>query len=157
MVQLVFFEKKYEEKLLSFQLPEDQHQFTGLPVDVLEISIQDKNRFPIVISSDNEVVGFFVLHYGEDIRSFTSNPNAMLLRALSIDFNEQGKGYAKKAMQQLPQFVKNNFPQVNEIVLVVNKRNEGARVLYDKTGFDDTGEERIGEIGPQYLMHLQIK
>lgn len=157
MIQLTFFEKKYEQELLTFQLPDDQHQFTGLPIEVLEISIKDEKRFPIVILNDEEVVGFFVLHYGEEIKPISTNPNALLLRALSINFIHQGKGYAKKAMEQLPHFVKNTFSHVNEIVLVVNERNNGAKMLYERTGFEDRGERRIGNIGPQYLLHCIIK
>ncbi|HYK73446.1 MAG TPA: GNAT family N-acetyltransferase, partial [Pseudoneobacillus sp.] len=156
-VQLAFFDEKYEEDLLTFQLPKEQHQFTGLPIEVLDVSMKDEKRFPIVIVNSEEAVGFFVLHYGEDIKSFSTNPNALLLRALSINFIHQGKGYAKMAMQQLPEFVLNNFPDINEIVLAVNERNNGAKTLYEKTGFEDRGERRIGNIGPQYLLHYKVK
>jgi RimJ/RimL family protein N-acetyltransferase len=157
MVQLAFYEESHKQQLLQFNLPADQHQFTGLPSEVLEITIQDDNRYPIVILNGEEVVGFFVLHHGEEITSYSTNPNAILLRALSIDFPHQGKGYAKTAMKQLPLFMKTNFPQMSEIVLVVNERNLGAKKLYDGVGFIDRGERRMGEIGPQYLLHLELE
>ncbi|MFD2442967.1 GNAT family N-acetyltransferase [Bacillus sp. CGMCC 1.16607] len=157
MVCLAFYEERFRAQLFEFSLPSEQHQFTGLPVDVLEISVKDKDRFPIVILDEDDVVGFFILHYGEEISSFSKNPNAILLRALSINYKHQGKGYGKLAMEQLPSFVKENFPQFDEIVLAVNMKNIGAKKLYDNVGFIDRGERRVGKIGPQYILHYGIK
>lgn len=156
MIQLVFFEEKHKAQLFDFQLPPDQHQFTGLPREVLDLSIEDTNRYPIVIVNGEEAVGFFVLHQGIDISPFSTNPQAILLRALSINILHQGKGYGKKAMKLVPQFVKRNFPQVNEIVLAVNEKNLGAKKMYDSAGFIDQGEKRMGKIGSQYLLHYYL-
>jgi RimJ/RimL family protein N-acetyltransferase len=156
MIQLVYYEEKYKAQLFDFQLPPDQHQFTGLPREVLDLSIEDNNRYPIVIINGEEAVGFFVLHQGMDISPFSTNPQAILLRALSINILHQGKGYGKEAMKLVPLFVKRNFPQVNEIVLAVNERNIGAKKMYDSVGFIDQGEKRMGEIGLQYLLHYDL-
>ncbi|MDM5196532.1 GNAT family N-acetyltransferase [Fictibacillus enclensis] len=80
-----------------------------------------------------------VLHKGENIRDFTANPNAMVIRALSINHSEQGKGYAKVAMIQVPQFISVHFSEINEIILAVNFKNEPAKKLYEKEGFLDRG------------------
>jgi RimJ/RimL family protein N-acetyltransferase len=156
MVQLVFFEEKFRQQLVDFQLPPDQHQFTGLPSEVLELSIQDVHRFPIVIENGEEAVGFFVLQQGADILPFSTNPNAILLRAFSINNLHQGNGYGKAAMKLVPLFVKNYFPKVNEIVLAVNERNIAAKKLYESQGFIDQGERRMGNIGSQYLLHFLL-
>lgn len=156
MVHLVFFDEKYRPQLLDFQLPVNQHRFTGLPSEVLELSIEDVNRYPIVIESSGEAVGFFVLHLGEDISPFSTNSQAILIRALSINNLHQGKGYGKAAMKLVPLFVKNYFPQVNEIVLAVNEKNIGAKKLYDSVGFIDRGERRMGSIGSQYILHYLL-
>jgi hypothetical protein len=63
-----------------------------------------------------------------NIKSYvTTNPKAILLRALSINYRHQGNGYAKAAMKTLPLFVKNHFTKVDEIVLAVNEKNIGAK------------------------------
>lgn len=156
MVELAFFEEKYRKQLLEFNLPEEQHQFTGLPNEVLDLSIEEINRFPIVILKGDDVVGFFVLHHGEKIAPFSTNLKALLLRAFSINFNHQGRGYAKQSMEQLPAFVKKHFPEIEEIVLAVNAKNDSAKSLYEKTGFIDRGERRLGKIGLQFLLHFQL-
>jgi RimJ/RimL family protein N-acetyltransferase len=156
MVLLAFYEEKYKPQLLDFQLPPNQHQFTGLPIEVLDLSIDDKNRYPIVIINGDEAVGFFVLHQGEDIEMFSTNPKAILLRAFSINNRHQGNGYGKAAMKLVPIFVEKYFPIANEIVLAVNEKNLGAKKLYESVGFIDKGERRIGKIGSQYILHFQL-
>jgi RimJ/RimL family protein N-acetyltransferase len=155
-VALTFFEEIHREALNAFYLVEDQKKFTALPSDALKQCEEDPSRNPVVITESDVPVGFFVLHAGENIRDFTANPLAMVIRALSINQSEQGKGYAKEAMLQLPAFVSNHFPEVNELILSVNFKNESAKKLYEKVGFQDRGQIKHGPVGPQYVLHLDI-
>jgi RimJ/RimL family protein N-acetyltransferase len=156
---LSFYEaNNHHEDLLAFQLPPEQERFTALPSDALKKCEQDPERYPIVITSnEGKAVGFFVLHKGENIQDYTSNKNAMVVRALSINHSDQGKGYAKDGMLQLPQFVRENFPEVTELILSVNFKNEPAKKLYEKAGFQDRGQVKHGPIGPQYVMHFDVR
>ena len=75
---------------------------------------------------EDTLVTFFVLHKKEGVRPYSKNPNAILLRTFSTDFRYQGKGYALKTLLLQPEFVKENFKDINEIVLAVNLKNEAA-------------------------------
>lgn len=152
-IELVHFSKNYVDILNDFELPEEQSQFTALPK---EISIEMVGQYPIVILSDSVPVGFFVLHATERVKEYSNNPNAMLLTALSIDHKQQGNGYAKKGMLALSEFIKREFKDCNEVVLVVNHKNIPAQNLYLKVGFVDNGERRMGRIGEQIVMTLNI-
>lgn len=152
-IELVHFSEDYVDVLNDFELPEEQCQFTALPK---EISIDMVGQYPIVILSDNVPVGFFVLHATERVKEYSSNPNAMLLTALSIDHKQQGNGYAKKGMLALSEFIKRVFKECNEVVLVVNHKNIPAQNLYLKVGFVDNGERRMGPIGEQIVMNLNL-
>ncbi|MEY9979092.1 GNAT family N-acetyltransferase [Lysinibacillus sp. RC79] len=152
-IELVHFSEEYVDILNDFELPEEQSQFTALPN---EISIEMVGQYPIVILSDSVPVGFFVLHATERVKEYSNNPNAMLLTALSIDHKQQGNGYAKKGMLVLSEFIKREFKKCNEVVLVVNHKNIPAQNLYLKVGFVDNGERRIGRIGEQIVMNLNI-
>jgi len=152
-LELVHFSEDYVDVLHDFDLPDEQSQFTALPKD---ISIEMVGQYPIVILSDNVPVGFFVLHSTERVKEYSSNPNAMLLTAFSIDHKQQGKGYAKKGMLALSNFIKMEFKECNEVVLVVNHKNIPAHNLYLKVGFVDHGERRMGPIGEQIVMNLHI-
>jgi RimJ/RimL family protein N-acetyltransferase len=154
-MKLQLYSEKYKEDVDAFSLEEEQHQFTALPAEALQII--DKNRFPIVMIADEKAVGFFVLHQGEAIQDYTSNPDALLLRAFSVNQFHQGKGYAKKAMKLLPDFIKQNFMEVDEIVLAVNERNIAARSLYLNSGFEDQGKKLMGRKGWQSILTYSLK
>jgi RimJ/RimL family protein N-acetyltransferase len=153
---LSFYEKNDYDQLQAFYLPDDQEKFTQLPQQALKLCEQDEERYPIVITAGRKAIGFFVLHKGANIRDFTANPNAMVIRALSINHPEQGKGYAKAAMMQVPSFVSEHFPEINELILAVNFKNDPAKKLYEKAGFQDRGQIKHGPVGPQYVLHYDV-
>jgi len=157
-VKLEFYHPGHLEALMKFELPAEQHRFTALPVEVLERALTDPDRYPVVITAAGEAVGFFILHIGTGIlsyQSYTSTPvpELMLLRALLIDYSRQGRGYAGQAMHQLPDWVRQHFPEIRELVLAVNVKNEPAQQLYSRYGFIDQGMRRQGIVGLQWIMH----
>jgi len=91
-----------------------------------------------------QLVTFFVLHEKEGVTPYSSNEQALLIRSFSTDFYEQGKGYAKTALQLLPDFVRKHFPYINELVLGVNVPNRAAQELYKRCGFVDEGRQAMG-------------
>ncbi|MBO8173308.1 MAG: GNAT family N-acetyltransferase [Bacillaceae bacterium] len=156
-VELKRYEKKYFKILKNFTLPAEQEQFTALPIELLRENLEEKHdQHGIVILSDHEPVGFFVLHSSDRVKEYTDNPNAMLLAALSINYSQQGKGFAQKGMKQLKSFIKKEFPACNEVVLAVNHKNIPAQQLYKKVGFKDTGRRKIGKIGEQLILSLTV-
>ncbi len=156
-VTISFYKPEYLDALKEFDLPDEQKQFTGMPDESIIKAESDKHRHPIVILAENTPVGFFILYDGEEIESYTSNPNVLLLRAFSINHKEQGKGYAKKGLQQLHRFILESFPNVEEVLLAVNARNIAAKSLYLKCGFLDKGQRRMGKIGMQHVLHFPIE
>jgi RimJ/RimL family protein N-acetyltransferase len=152
-VNILRYKPEYFESLEEFELPKEQEQFTALPTEMLEVTDE---RHPIVILTNNEPVGFFVLHSSNRVKEYTDNPNAMLLTALSINHSQQGRGYAKEGMKQIKVFVNQEFPECNEIVLAVNKKNIAARKLYEKVGYIDTGRRRMGKIGEQLILSFSF-
>ncbi|WP_306659886.1 hypothetical protein [Bacillus sp. AFS002410] len=61
-VSLEFYDSKFDEQLKNYYLTDEHLKFTGLPIDNLEICKLEEERHAIVIVSNNEVTGFFVLH-----------------------------------------------------------------------------------------------
>lgn len=156
MIELCFCQPQHEAALRQFYLPDEQKRFTALPAEALVKCVEDHKRYPVVILSGQYPVGFFVLHIGVGTRSIIGNEHAILIRALSVNFEYQGQGHALKAMKQLPSFVREHFPSKDEIVLVVNQRNSAAKHLYLKAGFQDRGVRREGPIGPQDVLYCSV-
>lgn len=151
MIRLSSYSENYKKALLEFQLPAEQARYTALPCDALEMTLQDPDRYPMVIVKENTAVGFFVLHIGSDYTLLVNNPKAILMRAFSIDAKYQGKGYAKETLKLLPAYVSGSFPDVNEIILAVNEENIPAQHLYNKAGFVDYGNRKQGSHGLQFI------
>ncbi|TFE19495.1 GNAT family N-acetyltransferase [Cohnella luojiensis] len=154
--RLAFFIQEWESKIRNFTLEESQMGFVFLPSKALDF-FKEENCFPVVILFEDEPVGFFVLHNSGEIYDFTENVNSIFLRAFSIDRKNQGKGYAKLAMNSLPKFIQLYFPQVDEIVLTVNENNLAAKRLYEKSGFLYKGKNKLGRSGIELGMHYFLK
>ncbi|MEW9578782.1 GNAT family N-acetyltransferase [Bacillus toyonensis] len=156
-IQLVPYKETYKEIIQSFTLPSEQVQFTSDPGGLLKKAKSDRTKNVIVILDYNGVpVGLFALQTGERVQEFTENEDALLLTSFSINYNKQRRGYAKKSLALLQDFIKRYFPIKNEVVLAVNEKNMPAQNLYEKVGFEDRGFRRMGPIGQQIIMHLPI-
>ncbi len=145
------------KQLTDYELTESQLIYTSHPRNALEVCETDKGRYPIVILSNGVPAGFFVLYQGEELVEYTENPNAILLRAYSVALPFQGQGIAYSSLELLPGFVRENFPQVNEVVLAVNLRNEAAQRVYLRSGFEDSGKRVMGRMGEQFVYRLKVK
>ncbi|GGA24283.1 GNAT family N-acetyltransferase [Paenibacillus physcomitrellae] len=156
MIELQLYRHGFFEDLMKFELPQEQQAFTAMPLEVLELALQDENRYPVVIVIEAEAVGFFVLHLHSELAEQLGRPKAVLLRALSMNHKHQGQGYAKQAMLKLPELVKQLFPDQEEIVLAVNEKNEAGRQLYSRCGFEDLGHRNTGRSGLQLVLHYRL-
>lgn len=152
-ISLEYRKDTHRPILDTFTLPTDQEKYTTLPKDK-DDPLPDR-IYPIVIVA-SKPVGMFLLHDNERVSSYTTESNALLFSAFTINYEDQGKGYAKAALQALPQFVKQHFPHIREIVLSVNLKNEAAFSLYTNVGWSDTGRRIGGPIGEQRILSLTI-
>lgn len=155
-VVLVEYSNTYDEQLSNFYLPKEQLQFTSMPLDKINGTNESNTAKHVLILENDAPVGYFSLEDGEKLLKYSNNTNARLLTAFSIDSRNQGKGLAKIGLQLLPEFVKNNFTGIDEIVLGVNQRNTPAYNLYLKTGFVDKNEFYEGPKGHQHILHLRV-
>lgn len=155
-VSLDFYQQKYRHGLVDYYLSAEQSKFTGMPLDQIEICEKEDDRYPIVILYDDLPAGFFVLHGWEGVKDYSDNKNALLLRAYSVNTIFQGKSIATQSLQLLPAFVKEHFPDKNEVILAVNKINERAQYVYKQSGFEDKGIRAMGTIGEMYIYHLEL-
>ena len=159
-MRLKFLEENDDHLLERYTLTKEQLRYTKSPMDCIELVKQDKNRHAILALDGDKLVTFFVLHEKEGVKPYSSNKQAILIRAFSTDFFEQGKGYAKATLQLLPDFVTKHFPHVNELVLGVNLPNTAAQALYKKCGFVDEGKMAVGftdiKVMSYYISESQV-
>ncbi|AUS25348.1 acetyltransferase [Paenibacillus polymyxa] len=155
-VGLVPYHCEHDAILHTFYLPEEQKQFTGMPAEMLALAKEDPHRHPVVITATGRPVGFFILYDGDELADYTNTSVALLLRAFSINYADQGQGFAKQGLLLLPQFISRHFPHIREIVLGVNARNLSAQSLYLKCGFIDEGNTKMGQHGLQHIFKMSL-
>lgn len=155
-VRLEFFQPKYKLDLENYDLSEEQMKFTAHPLQALIPCEKEEGRDPILILSNGEPAGFFVLHGWEGVKEFYGNKQALLLRAYSVDSSFQGKGVAKQSLKMLPTFVKERYTGINEVILAVNFSNHVAQHVYKSSGFVDKGIRAMGRMGEMYILHLEL-
>lgn len=155
-VTLRFIKEEDRVMLKDYDLTEEQLRFTATPMGSIEKAEKEPDRFPVVILDGENIAGYFALHTNEGPRPYSRNPHAILLRSYSIRDSYQGRGIAQESMRLLPSYVREHFPEVNEIVLAVNYQNTAAQHIYQKAGFTDTGTRVMGRSGEQFIYTLLL-
>ncbi len=145
------------KRAIGYDLPEEQLEFTRIPIEIIEKDAKDPSKHFITIKARGEDAGFFELDESEDRKKYSDNPKALLLRGFSVNPKFQGRGIATGSIYALPEFMEAEFPNFDEVVLGVNARNIPAQRLYQKAGFADTGRRIMRTKGEQHVMSLAIK
>lgn len=158
MVTIKPYQESYFEVLTAYELDERQSAFALVPKHILTnpAILENTLRAHYCVLYNDVPVGFFSLDRSDDRLIYTDNQQSILLRAFSIMPQHQGKGIAKALMFLLPEYVKVNYPTINEIVFGVNFENESAYNLYLKTGYTDANRVYQGPKGLQHSMFLKI-
>lgn len=155
-MKLHFYNHAFAKLIENYTLSGEQLRFTGTPKDSIDLSNTEENRYSILAVENEQLVTFFSLHKGEGVNPFSPNDDAILIRSFSTDFHQQGKGYGKKALMLIPEFVRSNFIGIDEIVLAVNIKNEIAQALYKKCGYIDEGVRKMGRSGELIVMSYHL-
>lgn len=148
----------YSSKVaVKYDLPSDQLEFTGLPQDIIERDAGNPEKHFVIIKARGVDAGFFELDESMDRKAYSDNPKALLLRGYSVNPEFQGRGIATGSIAVLPEFIRNEFPGFNEVVLGVNSRNIPAQHIYQRAGFEDTGRRLMRSKGEQIVMSLRVE
>lgn len=155
-MELVKYNSQYDNLINDYYLPEEQLYYSAMPAEAVEISKKNNDRHTILGMDDGELVTFFILHENEAVKSFSNNPNDILLRSFSTNHKHQGKAYARKTLELLPEFMKAHLPHIEGIVLGVNVKNTAGQSLYKKCGYVDEGNRVMGSKGEMIVMKYYL-
>lgn len=98
----------------------------------------DGDVFPFAIYNDDAVVGFMLLE--EDMEE-----KRLDLWRIMLPPENEGKGYGTAAVKLLIQYAKDSG-RYKSIGLLCGPKNCNARHIYDKLGFQPTGEKCYGDV-----------
>jgi len=135
-------------KILKLEVEDFQKDFvatnTESIVEAYTTTIANGVAIPFGIYNDDEPVGFAMLAYGVD-DSYEEYPSIAkdnyCIWRLMIDKKYQGKGYGRKAIELLIDYVKTfPFGKADYLYLSYEPENTLAKKLYASFGFKETGE-----------------
>lgn len=143
-VILTAYDSSLHDDVANLNITKDDRKFTKTPLENIELAMHDKERHPtLVYNVEKQCIGFFTLHGGKGVAPYTENPKAIFFRSFSIDYKYRGMGYGKQVIQALPQYVMQNYPDINEIYLTVNTDNTKARTLYMQCRYQYIGDDLL--------------
>lgn len=143
-----------EPRIQQYLLTEDQLLYTASPREV--IKIDDSERHPILAMDDDLFVTFFVLHEGQGPLAFLGTTDDMLLRSFSTDVRYEGRGYATKVLEKIPNYVQEHFPHIKRIILALDEGNDRAQSLYLKNGYTDTELRMPGRTANLHILQYSF-
>jgi len=139
-------------------LDPEQEQFAG-SVDTVFDGLRDspsadsEHAFAVVAGS--EAIGFFILRENDALPVWAPR-GVVTLHSFRISRDVQGMGYGRAAVDLAICWVRQNRPDVGQLMLAVNARNLRAMSLYLKAGFVDEGALLHGPIGDQHILTFPI-
>ncbi len=81
-MELFEYEERFKKQVESYELSEEQLQFTGTPKKCVELSKADTDRHSILFLANNELVTFFVLHENAGVNPYSKNPKAIVITSV---------------------------------------------------------------------------
>ena len=115
--------------------PLDQQWVTSTAFSMLQ-AVYEENWDCRIIYDGETAVGF--VFYG------LWKENRPLLCRYTIDVDQQGKGYGQKALPLVVEQISRQYGS-RKVWVTLERKNQRAVHLYEKFGFQDTGETDEGE------------
>jgi GNAT superfamily N-acetyltransferase len=142
----------------QLELDPEQELFAGV-VDAIFDDLQNSQypdlEHPFAIVVLEKRAGFFILREEEALPDWAPR-GVVTLHSFRVCRTCQGKGYGRAGADLAISWVRQNRPDVRQLMLAVNARNVLAKSAYLKMGFNDTGEIFRGPVGHQHILSVEI-
>lgn len=140
---MVQFRKITEENfdaVIKMKRPEGENFVASNAVSLAQAWLyrDDGDVFPFAIYDDDTIVGFMLLE--EDLEQARLD-----LWRIMLSPEQEGKGYGTAAVKLMIQYAKDSG-RYRSIYLLCAPENHIARHIYDKLGFQPTGEICYGDV-----------
>ncbi|MFL6698112.1 MAG: GNAT family N-acetyltransferase [Vitreoscilla sp.] len=109
----------------------------------------------LAIRADDQVVGWAVLKRGAAAPDWVE-PGAVVVSGLRIGLPHQGRGLGSLALSEMAHRVARRWPACPLLMLRVDDGNAAGIRAYQKAGWVETGERRVGRVGVERTMSLTL-
>ena len=144
--KMINFKKITEENfdaIIKMKRPDDENFVASNAVSLAQAWLyrDDGDVFPFAIYNDDTIVGFMLLE------EETAESSLVLWRVM-FPPEYENKGYGTAAIKLLIEYAKNSGRYKN-LSLICSPENIIARHIYDKLGFEPTGQILYGDVEMQ--------
>ena len=128
------------DAIIKMKRPEGENFVASNAVSLAQAWLyrDDNDVFPFAIYDDDTIVGFMLLE--EDMED-----ERLDLWRIMLPPQHEGKGYGTAAVELMIRYAKESG-RYKRIGLLCGPENHNARHIYDKLGFQPTGEICFGDV-----------
>ena len=140
-IQLKRIDERNFVDAFNLKLADGQEAFVSHPIRSLAQAYVYYNQCtPFGIYDGDKMVGYVMVIYDYDIPEYD-------VWHMMIDASSQSKGYGKEALKKVLEYIKGNpFGDSDRVALTCNKVNTIALKLFQKFGFELTGNYDKDEV-----------
>lgn len=145
------------EAVLQLQISTEQVEYAG-PIARSVAACEAGNPSEVAglaIRDDGAIVGWLLVKRGASAPDWVDS-GAVVLSGLRIDQRRQGRGIGALALAALARWVGQHWPQASRLVLRVDEGNQAGIRAYEKAGWREIGERRMGRVGVERTMALVV-
>ena len=145
------------DAVLGLEIGVDQVEFAGaIDKSVAACEAGDPTLVAgLAIRLERAIVGWVVLKRGASAPDWVDD-RAVVLSGLRIDARHQGRGIGSAALAELARWVQWHWPESSRLVLRVDEGNGAGIRAYEKAGWIEIGERRVGRVGLERTMAFAL-
>ena len=150
-------EAPHRAAVLALRISEAQVEFAG-PVARSVAACEAGNRAEVAglaIRADGDIVGWVMLKRGASAPDWVE-PGAAVVSGLRIDAGQQGRGIGAAALGAMADWVARHWPHTSLLTLRVDDGNAAGIRAYEKAGWTEIGDRRVGRVGLERTMALRL-
>jgi ribosomal protein S18 acetylase RimI-like enzyme len=153
-IRVVPVDDALRPKLLGLHVLPVQRGWVGAIADLLaDVALCPDSEAMAILRGDTPVGYYRVEATPRSVTGRDLEPPSLGLRGFFIDAAWQGRGLGQLALQAMFADLARRRPWARQLVLMVDRSNHAALRLYQRAGFDDSGElYHGGRSGPQHLL-----
>jgi len=141
------------EAVLHIEIDASQVEFAGtLARSVAACEAGDPAEVAgLAIRVEGAAVGWVLVKRGAAAPDWV-DAGDVVISGLRIDRRQQGRGLAALALAELSFWVARRWPRAERLVLRVDEGNVAGIRAYEKAGWREVGERRLGRVGVEWTM-----
>ena len=146
------------ESVASLEISAEQIEFAG-PVERSIAACEAGGPAEVAglaIRADGDIVGWVLLKRGPSVPAWADS-DAVVVGGLRITQRRQGHGIGAASVAALAPWVSRHWPTSTRLMLRVDDGNTAGIRAYEKAGWREVGERRVGRVGIERTLQFILQ